>query len=240
MSILISHKNAPIRFILDHSSSLNNNIDNDVSVIYCQISSNFYFYTTLLSELASSSQFGKVFYELLIKLNDRPRSLLNRKRLNNIFSSIHHRQNIIHLQVHNKINQYDEWINRSWASIQLNVLTKRVRYESSWAWLSTLGGGHSCLGEESTRHAKEAEAISKNQICLSTEVGDPNALVKSYLFLSLSYLQQKRYDEVRIILQFQYRCIQQKNITDERLRIMCIALWKKMKYAITRDKNLDQ
>ncbi|CAM2708792.1 unnamed protein product [Rotaria socialis] len=191
-------------------------------------------------ELASSSQFGKVFYELLIKLNDRPRSLLNRKRLNNIFSSIHHRQNSIYLQVHNKINQYDEWINRTWASIHLNVLTKRVRYESSWAWLSTLGGGHSCLGEESARHAKEAEAISKNQICLSTEVGDPNALVKSYLFLSLSYLQQKRYDEVRIILRFQYRRIQQKDITDERLPIMCIALWKKMKYAIKRDKTLDQ
>lgn len=38
------------------------------------------------------------------------------------------------------------------ASIQLHVLTKRIRYESSWAWLSTLGGGHSCLGEESARH----------------------------------------------------------------------------------------
>ncbi len=38
------------------------------------------------------------------------------------------------------------------ASIQLCVLIKRVRYESSWAWLSTLGGGHSCLGEESVRH----------------------------------------------------------------------------------------
>ncbi len=38
------------------------------------------------------------------------------------------------------------------ASIQLNVLIKRIRYESSWAWLSTLGGGHSCLGEESARH----------------------------------------------------------------------------------------
>ncbi len=38
------------------------------------------------------------------------------------------------------------------ASIQLNVLIKRIRYESSWAWLSTLGGGHSCLGEESSRH----------------------------------------------------------------------------------------
>ena len=38
------------------------------------------------------------------------------------------------------------------ASIQLHVLIKRIRYESSWAWLSTLGGGHSCLGEESARH----------------------------------------------------------------------------------------
>ena len=38
------------------------------------------------------------------------------------------------------------------ASIQLYVLTQRIRYESSWAWLSTLGGGHSCLGEESARH----------------------------------------------------------------------------------------
>ncbi|CAF0879890.1 unnamed protein product [Adineta steineri] len=80
--------------------------------------------------------------------------------------------------------------------------------------------------------AKEAEAISKNQIRLSSEIGDPNALVKSYLFLSLSYLQQKRYDEVRTILRFQYRRIQQKDITEDRLPVMCIALWKKMKYAI--------
>lgn len=40
------------------------------------------------------------------------------------------------------------------ASIQMHVLIKRIRYESSWAWLSTLGGGHSCLGEESVRHVR--------------------------------------------------------------------------------------
>ncbi|CAF0830694.1 unnamed protein product [Rotaria sp. Silwood1] len=239
MSILISHKNAPIRLLLDHQSFDNNNIDKNLVVIYCQISSNLFFYTTLLSELSSSSQFASIFYQLLIQLNNNSRSLFNRKRLKYIFSCICHRQNIIYLQVHNKINQYDEWINRRWASIQLSVLIKRIRYESSWAWLSTLGGGHSCLGEVSVQHAKEAEMISKSQICLSNEIGDPNALVKSYLFLALSYLQQKRYDEVRIILRFQYQRIQQKDITDERLPIMCIALWKKMKYAIKRDKKLN-
>jgi hypothetical protein len=45
---------------------------------------------------------------------------------------------------------FDYLLNRT--SIQLHVLIKRIRYESSWAWLSTLGGGHSCLGEESVRH----------------------------------------------------------------------------------------
>jgi len=50
--------------------------------------------------------------------------------------------------------------------------------------------------------------------------------------VALSYLQQKRYDEVRTILRFQYRRIQQPDVTDERLPVMCIALWKKMKYAI--------
>lgn len=42
-----------------------------------------------------------------------------------------------------------------------------------------------------------------------------------------------------IFFSFQYRRIQQKDITDERLPIMCIALWKKMKYAIKRDKKLN-
>ncbi|CAF0748406.1 unnamed protein product [Rotaria sordida] len=236
MSILISHKNAPIRLVLDHQS-FDNDINKNLSVIHCQISSNLFFYTTLLNELSSSSQFATRFYQILIQLNKNSRSLFNRKCLKYIFSCIRHHQNIIYLQVHNKINQYDEWINRCWASIQLNVLTRRIRYESSWAWLSTLGGGHSCLGEISVQHAKEAEMISKSQIGLSNDVGDPNALVKSYLFLALSYLQQKRFDEVRIILQFQYQCIQQKDITDERLPIMCIALWKKMKYAIKRDRK---
>ena len=36
---------------------------------------------------------------------------------------------------------------------------------------------------------------------------------------------------------YQYRCIHQKEVTDDRLKVMCIALWKKMKYAIATEKN---
>jgi hypothetical protein len=41
------------------------------------------------------------------------------------------------------------------------------------------------------------------------------------------------------IFRFQYRRIQQKDINDERLPIMCIALWKKMKYAVKKNKKLN-
>ncbi len=115
MSILISHKNAPIRFELTHR--LWDNDDDDektVVVIHCQISSNLFFYTAFLSELSSSSHFAKIFYQLLIQLNNNSRSRSNRKSLKYLFSSIHHRQNLIYLQVHDRINQYEEWINRLW------------------------------------------------------------------------------------------------------------------------------
>ncbi len=111
MSILISHKTAPIRFELTHRLW---DDEKTVAVIHCQISSNLYFYTAFLSELSSSSHFAKIFYQLLIQLNNNSRSRSNRKSLKYLFSSIHHRQNLIYLQVHDRINQYEEWINRLW------------------------------------------------------------------------------------------------------------------------------
>jgi hypothetical protein len=116
MSILISHKNAPIRFLLNYEIFDNDDDDDEknVSVIHCQISSNLFFYTTFLGQLSSSSHFAKIFYQLLIQLNNNSRSISNRKRLRYLFSSIHHRQNLIYLQVHNQINEYEEKINLLW------------------------------------------------------------------------------------------------------------------------------
>ncbi|CAM4841928.1 unnamed protein product [Rotaria magnacalcarata] len=102
MSILISHKNAPTRFILDHPSPLNNNIGNDVS--FYSSSSKYYLFTCSTIKLINMTN-GLIVLGL---------------------------------------------VNR--ASIQLNILTKHIPYESSWTWLSTFCGDHSCLGKEFARH----------------------------------------------------------------------------------------
>ena len=106
MSVLVSHQNAPIFFQLndDEANVLSNSLSNFVPI--------YFFYSTLLSELSSSSHFANVFYQLLLQLNRNLRSRTNRTRLRYLFSSIEHRQNQIYLQVHDRINQYDEWINR--------------------------------------------------------------------------------------------------------------------------------
>lgn len=115
MSIIISHKNAPISLLLNRKMfDKNDDDESDVSVIDCKISSNLFFYTTFLRELSSSSYFAKIFYHLLIQLNTNSHLKSNRKYLKYLFSSIHHRPNLIYLQVHHQINQYDEWINRLW------------------------------------------------------------------------------------------------------------------------------
>ena len=112
--ILISHQTAPIHFVLNDQTCVNNDEENNVSVIHCRISSNLFVYTAFLSELSSSSPFAKIFHRLLIGLTENPSSKGNRKCLKYLFSSIRHRQNQINLQVHDRMNQYDEWINRLW------------------------------------------------------------------------------------------------------------------------------
>ena len=114
VSILITHAYAPVSLQLDRSKSPCDDNEVQILVIHCQISSNLFFYTTLLSELSSSSHFATIFSRCLIQLNPKSRSKIHRKRLKYLFSSIVHRPNQIYLQVHDQINQFDEWINRRW------------------------------------------------------------------------------------------------------------------------------
>lgn len=113
MSILISHKDVPAHF-LRIPQSLDDDTHENMPVIYCQISSNLFFYTTLLSEISISSHFDRIFYNLLIRLTNKSYSKCSRKHLKHIFNCIRFRKNSIYLQVHKIIYRYDEWINRYW------------------------------------------------------------------------------------------------------------------------------
>lgn len=62
-------------------------------------------------------------------------------------------------------------------------------------------------------------------------------MMKFELFFGRNIFKKQKQIISNFYFRFQYRCIQHKDITDERLPIMCIALWKKMKYAIKKDKK---
>ena len=106
--VLIRHRRIPFTYILECDQ------DGDTvrSPIICQISSNSYFYATLLNQLASIPSFESLFYRCLAELllNQAPA----RFRFQPVFSAATHRNNAIQLRVHPHVNRFDVWINRRW------------------------------------------------------------------------------------------------------------------------------
>lgn len=92
------------------------------------------------------------------------------------------------------------------------------------------------LANELNFKAVNAEAISLKQLKLAEEFEDPNAICKSQMFLALSYIQLAKFKEAKEILSRQHFLLNDphhKDINDDRLRVMCIAVknkWKLHKY----------
>jgi hypothetical protein len=113
ISIVISHKKAPIYYLLDRLLSIDDETNETYrTVIHCQISSNLFFYTTLLGELSSSAIFAQHFHQLVARNMSNCSSFDTRFRP--IFSHVAHRNQSLRLKVNRCLQQYDEWINRRW------------------------------------------------------------------------------------------------------------------------------
>ena len=111
MVVVISHTQAPVEYTLKDRS-----VDDEAnaSVIYCQISSNSFFYSTFLGQLSSSSPLADLFYQYLARSISQSAPLTGPNRLQPIFSKIHRQNNTLYLKVSSHIKPFDEWINRLW------------------------------------------------------------------------------------------------------------------------------
>lgn len=131
--------------------------------------------------------------------------------------------------------EHDEII-RAWSSIVLSWLNKKYKYDSYWAFFSTLGGAYSSLGEDIYEHALNAERISIKQLVLAQEFNDPNAICRCKIFLAFSYTQLKKFKKAKLLLKNEYNVLKnpieckKAGITDDRLRVMSIAGLKKLNY----------
>ncbi|ESO97981.1 hypothetical protein LOTGIDRAFT_103988, partial [Lottia gigantea] len=110
------------------------------------------------------------------------------------------------------------------------LVRKRCELEENMAWLSTLGGGYSSLGDYFTYCAKKAGKISKYQLKLAIEMSDPIMASKCRVFWAQSLLQQGHLKLVKKIVWNVYQYAKHNGIKDMRLENMCQSVWNRLKY----------
>ena len=129
-----------------------------------------------------------------------------------------------------------DWLNCKFAIdsafcyVVLDVLNKRISLEECFAWLSTLGGGYSNLGQHKAEAAKEAGRIALKQMRLAYMVNDPILISRCWIFIGESLVQRGRWRRASRIVRKQYKFWQEHvGEMDSKLGQQCLSLWYKIK-----------
>ncbi|XP_062511101.1 uncharacterized protein LOC134186999 isoform X2 [Corticium candelabrum] len=77
-----------------------------------------------------------------------------------------------------------------WGNRIMALVVTRLQLETVFAWLSTLGGAHSSLGEKFVEHAHHAGVLSKKQLLLALRLGDPILSAQCKLYYAFSLMQK--------------------------------------------------
>ncbi|XP_038215863.1 uncharacterized protein LOC119835229 [Zerene cesonia] len=128
-----------------------------------------------------------------------------------------------------------EVIDYIWNDRVQHLLRTRIEIENAFAWLSTLGGAYSALGDYFEHCAEEAGRISIKQYRLSKMLGDESLCARSRLYLALAYSQKGNLKLSRHIVRSVADFARITN--DKRLNRMCQGVWAKLKYLRQLKKN---
>jgi hypothetical protein len=88
------------------------------------------------------------------------------------------------------VDQLPLVIDRRWSDRVFSLVNNRMEIEELLALLSTLGGAFSCIGEINPQAAQMAGKIAIRQLSLSKSTGDPNLVVRCFLYQVYSLCQQ--------------------------------------------------
>lgn len=98
------------------------------------------------------------------------------------------------------------------------------------SWLSTLGGAFSALGDYDVERACIAGKISVQQLKLAIRLGDPNIVVRCYLYLSISLMQRGYFKAAKTLIAEQYNFLKKQVEPSKVLLNMCLGIWSKYKF----------
>jgi len=111
--------------------------------------------------------------------------------------------------------------------------------ENIMAWLSTLGGAFSSLGDQTEQCAIVAGKISVQQLRIAMRMGDPLTVARCQLYASISLMQRGFYKQAKLIVRNQYKFVKSLPVVDERLIRMCCGIWTKLRYERNRRRILN-
>ena len=104
----------------------------------------------------------------------------------------------------------------------LRLLHQRLDLEIAMAWLSTLGGGFSALGDYYAAAIDKAQKISLAQMKLARDMGDPIIVSKSWVWFSLALIQKGQLTMAKWIVKKQLKFSRSEiGRLDPRLKNMC-------------------
>ncbi|KAK3594762.1 hypothetical protein CHS0354_030701 [Potamilus streckersoni] len=155
-------------------------------------------------------------------------------KIGNIYSVVLYVPYLIDIRVKGpKLHLSVGWCKRIECLVQ-----KRVYMEELMAWLSTLGGAFSSMGDYFDHFAEMAGKISLKQLKVAIEMGNPMVASRCRLFYAQSLMQRGKLRQSKTIIRSESRFASQHNTNDQQVIRICQALWSKLRYLYTcRKKN---
>lgn len=133
---------------------------------------------------------------------------------------------------------WDAIMDKSWEQKIGQLIAQQVELENAMAWLSTLGGAFSALGDYDEKFAEAASKVSLKQLKLAMHIGDPATLCRCHIYIAMSLLQRGYFRSCRRIIREQYRfAISTEGQREPKLVKMCQSVWERMRYLYSVKKS---
>lgn len=118
-----------------------------------------------------------------------------------------------------------------WSKLLLVGLVEYMQLQDVMAWLSTLGGAYSAMGEHLHSYSEKAGQISHHQLLVAIRLGNPILAAQSKVFAALSLIQRGRLKLASRIIRDQYRLAASDGFAkDGKLISSCRAAWCRIQF----------
>lgn len=124
------------------------------------------------------------------------------------------------------------------------VILETIELEDALHWLSTLGGAFSNLGEHNQQFAVRAGTNARKQLVVAMRCGDQSVVIKCWLFIGQSLLQQGQFSEASRVLRMVWRVCHRPPLallsSTTKLLNMCRGIWARLRHERTKGKREEQ